>query len=38
MFYPGDKVFDIRRKKSAKIVNLRDNSRENKTHHITIII
>lgn len=30
MFYPGDKIFDIGRKKSGKIVNLRDNSREKK--------
>lgn len=28
MFYPGDKIFNIWRKKSGKIVNLRNDTRE----------
>lgn len=29
-YFPGDKIFDILRKKSGKIVNLRNDSREKK--------
>ena len=34
MFYPGDKVFDIIRKKLGKIVNLRNDFREKKMREI----